>query len=189
MMNNNSKLWPLIFLTIIGCNLDNEGFFSEMPESFLTDSLTLEKDFFDNLTIQHIGKDEILLESDECTKLPLCGNFLFKNDTIFYRNKPSNGYKPYLLLNSDRFDTLTYTYSPDWIDKIVSMGLMWDKLDRDSIQFFQLIPVKRPPPHHLAYLKYIALTKGGFRYLTFSSYLRDYTISIEEYPKVIWTSR
>jgi hypothetical protein len=179
----------LVLVVLLGCAENGDGFFSEMPKNFDTDSLTVQKDLFASLRIQPIDKNEIEVKSNDCTLLPFCGNLRFQNDTIYHRASPSEAYRPYLVLNARRFDTLMYVYSPERVDKVVYIGLMWDEAKNDSLKYFQLIPVKRKSPFHTAYVKYVSVKNGGIQYITFSSYTKTYTISITKFPKVVWSSR
>ena len=62
-------------------------------------------------------------QQTDCTLLPFCGNLRFQNDTIYHRAGSSEAYRPYLVLTARRFDTLTYEYSPERVDKDSLYGL------------------------------------------------------------------
>lgn len=179
----------LIVLTmLVSCVQSDSGYFDDMPATFHTDSLSEQRALFEKITVTPMRKNEIEIRSDDCSKIPFCGDLFYRNDTIFHRSNSSTPYEPYLLLNARRFDTLTFVYSPGRADRVVFMGLMWDKIRMDSIKYFQLIPLKRPGPAHIPWVRYIAVNNGGIRFLTFESYMKSYTVALEEYPKVTWSS-
>ena len=101
----------------------------------------------------------------------------------------TNEYRPYLKLGVSKFDTTHFVYSNSRIDNVVAMGKMMDSIFKDSIHYFQLLPVQSGSPHHNSYVRYVAIKNGGIRYLTFKTYSKDYTILLKNYPKVVWSSQ
>jgi hypothetical protein len=172
------------------CKEEQAEFFGDMPNDFLIDSLIIQQDLFKNLSIRQVGMDAINIETKDSDLFPFCGTLMVKNDTIFHKqNNETNLYNPYLKLTASKFDTLRINYSPSRSDDVVAMGKMYDPQLKDSLAYFQLIPVRRMAPSGSTFIKYIALKKGlGIRYLTFSNYSNAYTIIIKKYPKVVWSS-
>lgn len=177
---------------IMSCKQGKPGFFAGMPNRFFNDSLTVQKELFANISIQHLNNNSINLETQDAELIPFSGILKVEGDTIYFRSNRSTKkekFKPYLILSAPKFDTLRFSYTSARSDEVVAMGKMYDKISRDSLQYFQLTPTKRRAASGSTYLKYIALKKGeGIRYLTFSNYSSDYTIKLVKYPKVVWSS-
>ena len=186
----NFVLVLTICISMNSCFRQKSGFFEKMPTSFLTDSLTVQNDLFESINIQHTNGDEIKFDAgDYCNVIPFCGFLMAKNGTIYYKKDKTSEYRPYLKLGVSKFDTTHFVYSNSRIDNVVAMGKMMDSIFKDSIHYFQLLPVQSGSPHHNSYVRYVAIKNGGIRYLTFKTYSKDYTILLKNYPKVVWSSQ
>jgi hypothetical protein len=186
----NILLVASIWLSASNCQERPSGYFRNMPSRFIVDSLQTEKELFQELVIHHDATDIIALDAgSHCNIIPFCGFLKANGDTLFYKRRLEDKFRPFLNLNAPKFDTITFKYFDSRIDDVVSMGKMYDSIFKDSINYFQLIPRDGRSIHHERYIRYVAIKAGGIRYLTFRTQLKDYSIWLKEHPILVWSSQ
>jgi hypothetical protein len=178
-----------VVVTNMSCNEVNNGYFSAMPEYFLADSLDLLKETFNSITFKNYG-DCLKAKTSSCSLMPFfCGTLCYRNDTIYFM-KDDKGLKfPFLILTDERYKSWFIEYTPERSDSVVSLGMVADQSNGDSIMIYELIPIHRGGPSDAGFIKYISLGKEGIRYLTYSSWGNNTTIQLGKYPKVVFEER
>lgn len=186
----NSVLVCYLMLVLGSCvRQHKEGYFSEMPRFFHTDSLDFLNETFESFRFEPRG-DCLESNTDHCELMPFfCGILSLKNDTIFFRKNRENSEFPFLILTARRFDSWNLEYKSGRIDSIISLGLIYDKFNNDSINVYELIPKRITAPMDDGFINEISLGREGIRYITYSSWGRITTIKLGKYPKVVYTER
>lgn len=182
----------ILVLVLFSCHSGElRGYFDKMPYDFVTDSLTFYKEPFELLETEFMngGADVIKVFSKEeyvCSLIPFCGFLKYEDDTIYHSSVDTTSMQPFLILNAKKYTKWVVEYKQERSDEVTYMGRIFDKEKRDSVHLFQLSPVKRIAPMDATYLKFIAIEKGGIRYLSFANNLHFFTISFQQHPKVIY---
>lgn len=150
-----------------------------MPTRFAVDSLTVLKDLFAGIKINHIDDNIIEIRTPDSDLIPFTGILESKDRTIFFRATENKPAIPFLKLDAPKFDTLEVVYSDYRSDKVTAMGKMHDAYLGDSVQYFDLKPIRRTSSYESIYLKSIGVKSGeGIRYLTFGKEHYDFTIAV-----------
>jgi hypothetical protein len=194
--NNSNYLFIATFFVALlllfqNCKYDTNK--ELMPKRFKTDSLECCKEMFSELKTSSGSEDGfpyIEIKSRDCTIIPFCGILRIIEDTIFFASSRNSKGVPFLMLNINKYTSWEVEYSPSQSDSICYLGRVYDGRLNDSLMMFWLQPQKRNAPSDASYLKYLLVDNlGVFKYFTFSGSAGDQTISLEEFPKVVYSSK